>query len=513
MTKPFYRAARSRIPQTIAVITGSLILLSANAFARVECERVAAPHGETVVVFRPPSDFAICRDGHPQDDVVAGHKVYLELQPSADAAMFEFRIRGQKSEPAPSGLAAWEERTAGAAEVLRDLVESGQPIAESPLPPTDAARRPLSAARALYLGVVTPAFHEAVRAASSESAELPPIAATLARWCKGYEGRSSALADELRARCAAPAFVDGATIKAVAALRSAIDEFHAQRAKAREQLVQSEAVPGDPVAQDSAVRALGEARAAAVMVVERARALQPIAKELERAAAVLREAVHAHGQLEPGRPVFLARYPRAGNVVLELEARPVGILAAGTTAAKSDTSVLTFRFTVVDTHYIDLEIGLGITGGVPATPTLSTVNGMAVIQGKTVDQFVALGLIELEPLRFWWQDKPLAGLLRFPVLGIPMSRDPTNNFFVGVGLGWTGVGSITVGPYLLRELSLRPGVALDQPLPAGSSFAAVTHPEVQVGYYVSASVDLVGLFYLFVPRHTKTFDAATGKEL
>ena len=56
-----------------------------------------------------------------------------------------------------------------------------------------------------------------------------------------------------------------------------------------------------------------------------------------------------------------------------------------------------------------------------------------------------LALVELEPARFLWPDRPLAGLLRFPVLGLPFTRDPTQNFFAGGGLGWTGVGSIVVG--------------------------------------------------------------------
>ncbi|HZS39611.1 MAG TPA: hypothetical protein VFF06_22420, partial [Polyangia bacterium] len=365
---------------------GAIVLLPASARAHAACENVVAPHGETVLVLRPPSDFTICRDGHEQADVVAGRRVFLELQPTADGAMFEFRLRGQKSEPGPSGLAAWEELAANAAGVLHDLAESSEPIAEQRPVMSDAARRPLAAARELYLGMVTPEFHGAAREAATESAELPAIAATLARWCKRYQGRASPLADELHTRCAASAFSDGATIKVVAALRSALDDFHARRAKARELLVQADAVPNDPLAQDAAVRALAEARASAAAVVERARSLQPLARELARAAAALREAVQANGELEPGHPVFLARYPRAGQVVLELEVRPVGILAAGAATAKSDTSVLTFRFSVVDTHYIDLEVGLGITGGVPPVPTLSTTNGMAVIQGKAVDE-------------------------------------------------------------------------------------------------------------------------------
>jgi len=513
MTGCSTRKRRSCNLQEPLAIAAALFSLSASARAQVSCGTIAAPRGDTVVVFRPPSDFAVCRDGRVQDDVVAGRDVYFELQPGADGAMFEFRVRGQHVEPGPSGLAAWEERAAGAAAWLDDLAQSSEPIADAPLPAAaDAARRPLVAARALYLGVVTPEFHDTARSAAAESAELPVIASTLARWCKRYQGRGVRVADELPGRCASPALADGATAKAVDELRAVLADFHDRRNKARELLVQAEAAPNDAAAQEAAVRALADARVAATAVMDRARALAPLAHQLARAAAVLREAVHATGQLEPGHPVFLARYPHAGNVLLEIEARPVGILAAGAAATKADTSVLAFHFAVVDTHYFDLEVGLGVAGGVPLVPTISTTEGMAVIHGKPVDEFVALALVELEPLRFLWMDKPLAGLLRFPVLGIPLSVDPTNNFFVGAGLGWTGVGSITVGPYLARELSLRPGTMLEQTLPMGTSFASVTQPSVQVGYYVSVSVDLVGLFHLFVPRHLKTFDAV-GREL
>jgi len=120
--------------------------------------------------------------------------------------------------------------------------------------------------------------------------------------------------------------------------------------------------------------------------------------------------------------------------------------------------------------------------------------------------------VELEPLRFAFPERPLAGLLRLPVVGIPFTRDPTSNFFVGAALGWSGVGSIAVGPYIIRETTLRQGFALNQTLPAGVPFGSVTVAGVHTGYFISASVDLVGLFRLFVPSHSPTLDALTGKE-
>ena len=173
----------------------------------------------------------------------------------------------------------------------------------------------------------------------------------------------------------------------------------------------------------------------------------------------------------------------------------------------------TARFPIVGRHYLDFEAGFGVTAGLPPIPAAATQGGVPVLQGKPVDEFVGLALVELEPARFLWPDRPVAGLLRFPVIGIPFTRDPTQNFFVGAGLGWTGIGSISAGPYLLRERTLRSGFVDGQQLSAGTSLDAATDPTLQVGYFVSASVDLVGLFHLFVPVHPTVIDAATGKGL
>jgi hypothetical protein len=65
---------------------------------------------------------------------------------------------------------------------------------------------------------------------------------------------------------------------------------------------------------------------------------------------------------------------------------------------------------------------------------------------------------------------------------------------------------------LIRETTLRQGYSENETLPAGVPFGAVTEPGIRVGYFFSASVDLVGLFHLFVPSHARSIDALTGKE-
>jgi hypothetical protein len=249
------------------------------------------------------------------------------------------------------------------------------------------------------------------------------------------------------------------------------------------------------------------ARTAASGVVSRAATLSKTASSLSQRLMALRTTIASLGALRPGVPKHLVTYSDAGNAVLRIDAIPLGV----EDVHEAEENQASFRFPVVGRHYFDVEIGAGITGGQPLIPTVSTSGNAAVIDGKPVDEFVALALVELEPFRFGWPDKPLAGLIRFPVIGIPLSRDPTENFFVGGGIGWTGIGSITAGPYFLRERTLAAGYSVGDQLPAGTSLDAITNPTVQVGFFVAASIDVVGLFRLFFPEHQPTFDAATGR--
>lgn len=154
-----------------------------------------------------------------------------------------------------------------------------------------------------------------------------------------------------------------------------------------------------------------------------------------------------------------------------------------------------------------------MAGGTPGVPGTADRNGTTVLVSKSVSQFVGLLLVELEPVRFFAPDHPLAGLLRFPVVGVPLSRDPTQNYFVGAGVGWTGIGSISFGPYITRQANFANGYAPGQVLPTGVSLAATTTPGYDVGYFVSATVDLLGILHLFIPPHLPTYDAVSGHDM
>ena len=514
------RRSRSMLRPSIARLASLLVLSfvaagSARADDAAVCGTVPArDRDRTVIVFQPPSSFTICRGGAAQEDVIAGRPVYLMLSPTRPSSTFDFSIHGRAAEPGPSGLGAVREKAAFVAAQLAGLADSGATIAEMEIPSAPPATRPLVAARLRYLGLVTPRFHATLDAIGGDADALARIARIISRWCDeapATDRPQSRLAERLRARCSDESGREPAVVRAVSAFDEARQRFRGLQAEARQALIESDVDPANATAAAAAIRALDAARAAATELLAGARTLVPIAKALSVDAVLLRRIVHDASVLRPGEVLYLATFSHAGNAVLELDVHPLAATMAGSDAG-AESGTVTHRFAIVDTHYLDIEFGVGATGGVPPVPNLATANGMTIVQGHPIDEFVALALLELEPLRFFDVDKSWAGLLRLPVLAVPLSRDPTQNFFIGAGIGWTGVGSITAGPYLVREQTLDAGIHDGQPLPVGSSLRGVTHVQLQTGYFVSASIDLVGLFHLIVPRHLRTFDAASGAE-
>jgi hypothetical protein len=493
-------ALRSSFVFAIAALVGFPSIARASA----PCDAVTAHRDETVIVFAPPSTFTICRDGHEENDVVTGRRTYLELASTPGAGMFRFRVHGQEAEPKLTGLSRRAKDVRSIAMALDELAHSSAHIASLSF---GGESTPLGAARARYLGVVTPAFSDALARSRGSIGDLTETARIVRRWCDELHSADARDPTELRAACAGAPSADDVD-KDVARFGASAAAFDSARDLARESAIAA-AARGDEASATTAAKMLDLARTAADGVVNRSSAIATTASSLERRLGALRAVIASLGALRPGAPTYLVTYSEAGNAVLRIDAIPVGV---EDDARDVDENQVAFRFPVVGRHYFDVELGAGVTGGQPLIPTVGTSGNAAVIGGKPVDEFVALALVELEPLRFAWPDKPLAGLVRFPVIGIPLSRDPTENFFVGGGIGWTGVGSITAGPYLLRELTLDPGHSIGDQLPPGTSLDAITSPAVHVGFFVSASIDVVGLFRLFFPEHSPTLDAASGRE-
>jgi hypothetical protein len=484
------------------------------------CDAVREHSHDTVIVFQPPSTFTICRNGSVENGVVTDRDVYLDVVPAPGPRMFDFRVHGKTGDWTPMGLGAWEALTTKIAGKLRDLDHSGEPISDLVIPleapsAASAPLRPLAAARTRYLAEVTPQYLEGLHSVYSEARELPVVAGVVRRWCTtlGTEVPGALAAEaELRSICAAPELREGAVEQVLSQFETVAQKGSAERALAREATLAAIAHPEDANAVAGGVRALDEARVAATAVVAAAHALRESSTVLARAVATLRVSIRSLDALRPGVPTYLSTYSRSGNAELEIDASPSDIAAAGTDVTHGSSGKATARFPIFGRHYLDIEAGLGWAAGVPDSIYLTSTRGVQVIQTEPVQEVVGLALVELEPFRFLWPERPLAGVFRLPVIGIPFTRDPTSNFYFGAALGWTGVGSLSAGPYVIRETMLRQGFSAYKTLPTNVPFDAETYTGVGVGYFVSASIDLVGLFHLFVPSHPPTIDAVTGKE-
>ncbi len=493
-------------------LLGSVFLLAAPALAATApgsvCEGIEEASQRTVIVFSPPSGFEICREGEAQEDVVAGRQLYLELSPAAPASPVAYRLHEASTPGHPAGLRRWERAAGALAAALHGLAHSGQPLSELPaLGPGHAPTDRLQLARASYQAVATPPFHAAVRRVAQRLDGLSRLAGLLTTWC-GQLGKGAPASDPGAFLQGCAAGRPAAAEALVARLRTELASYEERRAQARSLLLASTL---DPSKAAGAIDGLGAALGAATTLVAEAPSAALLASQLGHDAAALDWVVASMGSLRPGVPVRIARFQMGGEAKLEIDALPATLPPpAGdeTAAPEPEAQPVVYHFTVVDPSYFDLSAGVGYTGGLPSLPGIKAGN---VLVQRSVDQFVGLVAAELEPAKFLWPDRAAAGILRFPVIAVPVTRDPTQNFFVGAGVGAEGIGSIDFGPYLLREATLNSRYSFGQQLRSGTSLQGITHPTLQAGYFVSANVDLIGLFHLIVRERPVLLDAATGR--
>lgn len=490
----------------------------ANAAESGVCQKTLNQTAETTIVFEPPATFTICRDGHDEDDVVTGRPIYVEVA-ADEHTMFRFSVHGLSSQPQRTGLTHLARRSHTMAQNLHQLADSVETVTETPVRSPPASQE--SPQRSVDRVVETTRFHDTLAAIERESFDLGEAAATLATWC-GEVTRNpilpAALDQAVRDKCARVRAED--VRKRTSTFLETIGAFRAAREEAWGALIATGTQPPDDHGAEGNPKTAGSAvertRELAIALRRQARELAPVAEQIAETSGLVHEAVRGAGSaLRIGVPFLIGKLEHSGFAVLQIDESPVVLSRAAEDWEETEQETISrrFRFAVVSPHYVDIEAGIGLVAGVPGVPATTTRGGTTVLASKSVSQFVGLALVELEPIRFFHPDKPLAGVLRFPVIGIPLNRDPTQNYFVGAGLGWTGIGSITAGPFITREASFAQGYADGQTLPSGVSLANVTSPAYQVGYFASASIDLLGLVHLFIPVHEPTFDIITGADV
>jgi hypothetical protein len=486
------------IPRKVGLIVIACACISpwpfvAKAAESEVCEKIQRQTADTVIAFEPPASFTICRDGKFETDVVTGRPIYVEVL-ADEHTSFRYSIHGLSNRPQRTGLTRLARRSHALAQSLRLLAESGETVGET-----------------------SEQLHNAIVAIEHESLDLGGAMATLATWCDEVTKSPilpSALDHAVQGRCSSLHAVEASN--SAEALVRTISTFRTARDQARALLIDARAKHSDNHGAEGAMHeaapAFDKARELAVSLQRQARDLAPVAERIADTSGLLHEAMRGSGALRTGTPFRLGELEHDGFAVLQIDATPVVLSRSAEDWEDTDQEGVSqrFRFRVVSRHYVDVEAGVGVVAGIPGVPAFTTRGSSTVLTSKSISQFVGLALVELEPVRFFAPDHPLSGLLRFPVIGVPLNRDPTQNYFAGAGLGWTGIGSITAGPYITREASFAQGYGEGQTLPSGVAFATVTSPAYEVGYFVSASIDLLGLLHLFLPVRKPTFDVITG---
>lgn len=508
------RAHRPSAHLTLLIALG--VGASAQAARAAEpdvCQKMAQDTKETVIAFQPPSTFTICRAGRVESDVVVGRPVSVAVVTDPNTS-FRFTVHGLAAQPQRTGLTGLARRSHALAQTLHDLASAEESVDDSsePLPDTEEGRL-------RYLRLLSAKMHQSLAIIEREAFDLARATASLRTWCSEAtrEPISPAPLDQaVHARCAALG-TDAAGERAQKLVET-IGAFRAARAQVRAAwLSLHNGVPEKNNKSDSAelTGGMDRLRDVATSLQQQARELAPVAEAIAETSGIVHEALRAStGSLPPNRPVSFGRLERPGFAVLQIDAAPVVLFRSAEDWEGANEEILShrFRFQVVARHYIDVEAGIAMAGGTPGVPGTAVRNGSTILVSRSVSQLVGLLLVDLEPMRFLAPDHPLAGVFRFPVVGLPLSRDPTQNYLVGAGLGWTGIGSVSFGPYISRQANFANGYAPGQVLPMGVSLAGTTTPGYDVGYFFSATVDLLGILHLFIPPRVPTYDALSGQE-
>jgi hypothetical protein len=528
------------------------------------CE-VTAGHGGYTILLAENGHFVHCRKGQTTEEEPVSHeRVVLQLPPEGPEEPYRYRLfdpthpeAGRRNPLLGSQLGVIQDF----AEILHDLANAPETVAETlqhlaptgeetpaGAAPAETARKgqapPIAppggrdgpevvaamAAQAKYLGYATPAFSDAIHALRRTFGKLEQAAGHVDEVCNSSAGRVRAgkLREKTLEICTggpgARLLTDLVPFKAV------LEAYVEARATAREAILDLNLAPTSAVeeaaAAQKALRALLAATGLAKELVADARGTADRVEALLHEAQLLRAAV-AIPPSPDGLRLHLGNFSANGIFTapdiyeLRVLRRPSRLLEAEDLTVEGKKSqeqveereILVDRFQPAPRNYVDIGLALMYSGGLPDHPTVvGQINRQQLVQAPTTG-FNGGVLASLEPFEFTAIADPWAELLHFPTLIIPFTLDPTRNYFIGAGVGILDVASIDVGAHVAFSQIPAPGNFYGQTF--ASSPVEIGHVTqygaLAAGYFVSLSVDLVGLSHLIVDRlKPKVRDVESG---
>lgn len=529
------------------------------------CSSTAGHRGYTILV-QSSGQISHCRTGESTDTPsVSGERVVLQLPPVGLRDRYRFRLvdpailakpthhrlfrreisaldrfKGSLNDLAiaPRGFDAQDavqpnQEGASLGEPSRDRARVSQ--TSVPTGSTSPALRAATQRRLQYLQVVTPAFSAAFHKARQDLLQVENAVADVESACaaKSPDIADVELREAIAHRCAAGGTREPLAA-ALAAFEGQIDAFvslhQAARAALDELAMQGESGSSETAAHQAAL-ALQRATVAASALVEGAPQLVRTLDRFARDVKFLQVALSISPAVSAGERLVLGRFPAAGlfsrPVIYQLHlAREVSPIfdsagpgeaeATSPPASAEANEVVLDRIQPVGRRLFSLEVALMYSQGLPDHPGLLGRLGQQTLAQVPTQGFEGGILASLEPLEFVCAQHPWAGLLRFPTIIVPFTLNPLENYFIGGGIGWNDVGSLSVGTHL--ALTRQPGTGT----PYGTQFSSspidlnhVTDPgPLRGGYFVSLSLDLLGMAHLFFEDQQPVVrDVYSGREV
>ncbi len=518
---------------------------------------VTAGHSGYTVLLEESGHFVHCRDGRTTEEEPVSHeRVVLQLPPEGPEQPYRYQLfdpahpeAGSKNPLLARSLAALE----AFEEALHDLINAPETLGETlqhleaagePPAPSAAAKEPrgqavpslnvtggrespetlaAQAAQAKYLSYATPAFGDAVHFLRRDHHKIVRALEKVDQVCAASSGRvrEGALRDRTAALCAKR---PGATLLAeLASFQGILETYVEARDGARTAVLDLALTPNSAVEQDAAAR---KAAQALTVAATQARALMASAQDAAaKVEAVTRDARFLSAALAiPANPngprLHLGRFSANGLFSapdvyqVHVLRRPSRLVQAEELAAEdqateekaSEREVLTDRFQPASRNYVDIGIAAMYSAGLPDHPGFPGPAGHQVLTRERTSGFNGGILLGLEPLQFTTLADPWAQLLHFPTVIIPFTVDPTRNFFLGAGVGLFDIASFDVGVHLAFTQVPVAGEFYGETF-SNYPFDPAHHVQyggLAGGYFVSLSLDVVGLTHFIVDQLTPT---------